>query len=50
MKMPSFVQQEIQQIHAQLAPEKTSLELIMLQQTVYNKKAVWIHKRWVHGL
>ncbi|MCW4023999.1 MAG: hypothetical protein NWF01_03075 [Candidatus Bathyarchaeota archaeon] len=42
MKLPGFVQQEIQQIHTQLAPEKTSLELIMLQQAVYNKKAIWL--------
>jgi hypothetical protein len=40
--MPSFVQQEIQQIHTQLAPEKTSLELLLLQQAVYINKAVWL--------
>jgi hypothetical protein len=41
-KLPPFVQQEIQEIHAQYAPEKTSLGAILSQQAVYNKKAVMV--------
>ncbi len=42
MKLPIFIQQEIEQIHAQLAPEKVSVGALLSQQAEYNKKAVLV--------
>ena len=40
MKLPLFVQQEIEQIQTQLSAEKVSLSTLLSQQSIYNKKAV----------
>jgi hypothetical protein len=42
MKLPFFVQQEVDQIHAQLSPEKISVGMLLSQQAAYNKKAVLV--------
>ena len=42
MKLPFFVQQEVDQIHAQLAPEKLSIHTLLSSQADYNKKAVLV--------
>ena len=42
MKVPFFVQQEIEQIHAELAPEKLSVHTLLSQQAEYNKRAVLV--------
>jgi len=42
MKLPFFIQQEVDQIHAQLAPEKLSIGTLLSQQADYNKKAVLV--------
>lgn len=40
MKLPFFIQQEIEQIHNQLSPQKLSVGTLLSQQADYNKKAV----------
>ena len=42
MKLPLFVQQEVEQMQTQLAPEKTSVGALLSQQAEYNKKAVLV--------
>lgn len=42
MKLPLFVQQEVEQIQTQLAPEKISVGALLSQQADYNKKAVLV--------
>ena len=42
MKLPFFVQQEVDQIHAQLSPEKISVGMLLSQQAAYNKKTVLV--------
>ena len=42
LKLPFFVLQEVDQIHAQLSPEKISAGLLLSQQAAYNKKAVLV--------
>jgi hypothetical protein len=40
MKLPPFVKHEVDQIYAQLAPEKASVSTLLSQQANYNKKPV----------
>jgi hypothetical protein len=40
VKVPFFVQQEVDQIRAQYAPEKLSVGMLLSQQAEYNKRAV----------
>jgi hypothetical protein len=42
LKLPYFVQQEVDQIRAQLSPEKLSVDNLSSQQAAYNKKAVLV--------
>ncbi len=42
MKLPFFVQQEIAQLNAQLAPQKVSVGTLLSQQADYNKKGVLV--------
>jgi hypothetical protein len=42
LKLPLFVQQEVDQIQAQLSPEKLSIGTLLSQQADYNKKAVLV--------
>jgi len=42
MKLPFFVQQEVEQIHSQLSPEKLSVGTLLSQQADYNKRAVLV--------
>ncbi len=40
MKLPLFIKQEIEQIHAQLSPEKATLGTLLSQQANYNKRPI----------
>jgi len=42
MRLPFFVQKEVEQIHAQLAPEKLSVNTLLSQQADYNKRTVLV--------
>jgi hypothetical protein len=42
MKLPFFIQQEVEQIQAQLSPQKVSLGTLLSQQADYNKKPVQV--------
>jgi hypothetical protein len=42
MKLPLFIQQEVNQIHAELAPEKLSIHALLSQQADFNKRAVLV--------
>jgi hypothetical protein len=42
VKLPVFIRQEIEQIHAQLAPEKASLTMLLAQQVNYSNRAVLV--------
>ena len=42
MKLPLFIQQEVEQIQAQLSPEKISVSTLLSQQANHNKKAVLV--------
>ena len=42
LKLPLFVQQEIEQIQTQLSPEKLSVGTLLSQQADYNRKAVLV--------
>ena len=42
MKLPLFVQQEVEQIQTQLSPEKISVGTLLSQQADHNKKAVLV--------
>jgi hypothetical protein len=42
MKLPFFVQQEVDQIYAQYSPEKLSVGMLLSQQAEHNKRAVFL--------
>jgi len=42
MRLPLFVQQEVEQIQTQLSPEKISVGALLSQQADHNKKAVLV--------
>jgi len=42
MKLPLFIKQEYEQIHAQLAPQKVSLNTLLSQQANYNRHPVLV--------
>lgn len=42
MKLPLFIQQEVDQIHASLLPERISVGMLLSEQAAYNKRAVLV--------